>query len=62
VLAAGLYGLLKADGFHLHGGAIQDWLGRAAREGRLAPESLHATAATVLALPRDRLWDPPTKP
>ena len=62
VLAAGLYGLLKADGFDRNGGAIQDWLGRAAREGRLAPESLHATAATVLALPRDRLWDPPTKP
>ncbi|MFP2925572.1 hypothetical protein ACLESO_10205 [Pyxidicoccus sp. 3LG] len=62
VLAAGLYGLLKADGFDRTGGAIQDWLGRATREGRLAPDSLHASAAAVLALPRDRLWEPPAKP
>ncbi|MCP3144357.1 hypothetical protein [Pyxidicoccus xibeiensis] len=62
VLAAGLHGLLKADGFDRTGGAIQDWLGRAARDGRLAPDSLHASAATVLALPRERLWEPPTKP
>ena len=37
--------------FDRTGGAIQDWLGRAARDGRLAPDSLHASAATVLALP-----------
>ncbi|QSQ23556.1 hypothetical protein JY651_00800 [Pyxidicoccus parkwayensis] len=62
VLAAGLYGLLKADGFERTGGVIQEWLGRAAREGRLAPESLHAAAASVLELPAERLWAPPAKP
>lgn len=62
VLAAGLYGLLKADGFDRTGGAIQDWLGRAARDGRLAPDSLHPAAASVLGLPSDRLWSPATQP
>ncbi|WAS90999.1 hypothetical protein [Nannocystis punicea] len=60
VLAAGLYGLLKTDGFDRTGGAIQDWLGRAARDGRLAPDSLHPAAASVLGLPSDRLWSPAT--
>ncbi|MDC0671983.1 hypothetical protein [Nannocystis radixulma] len=62
VLAAGLYGLLKADGFDRTGGTIQDWLGRAARDGRLAPDSLHPAAASVLGLPSDRLWSPATQP
>jgi hypothetical protein len=62
VLAAGLYGLLKADGFDRTGGAIQEWLGRAAKDGRLAPASLHPSAAAVLGLPADRLWAPPAKP
>jgi hypothetical protein len=62
VLAAGLYGLLKADGFERTGGAIQEWLGKAAREGRLEPASLHASAAAVLELPPERLWAPPAKP
>ncbi|MFZ6184175.1 hypothetical protein [Nannocystis pusilla] len=62
VLAAGLYGLLKADGFERTGGAIQDWLGNAARDGRLAPDSLHPAAASVLGLSRDRLWSPATRP
>lgn len=59
VLAAGLYGLLKADGFEREGGVIQDWLGRAANTGRLKPASLHASAAGVLGLPAEHLWMPP---
>lgn len=62
VLAAGLYGLLKADGFERTGGDIQAWLGGAARNGRLGPESLHASAAEVLGLPAEKLWAPPAKP
>ncbi|WP_147449006.1 hypothetical protein [Corallococcus terminator] len=58
VLAAGLYGLLKADGFEHSGGVIQEWLGRAAHEGRLAPASLHASAARVLGLASEELWRP----
>ncbi|RKH13983.1 hypothetical protein D7V97_04375 [Corallococcus sp. CA053C] len=58
VLAAGLYGLLKADGFERTGGVIQEWLGRAAHEGRLGPASLHASAAGVLGLPAAQLWAP----
>lgn len=56
VLAAGLYGLLKADEFDRNGGVAELWLGRAARSGRLAPASLHAAAARVLRRPQDRLW------
>ena len=61
VLAAALYGLLKADGYERTGGVIQEWLGRAAREGRLAPPSLHASAAAVLGLPVEQLWVPPER-
>lgn len=59
VLAAGLYGLLKADGFDRTGGNAERWLGEAARGGRLAPASLHAAAARVLGRPSDQLR--PTK-
>jgi hypothetical protein len=59
VLAAGLYGLLKADGFDQRGGSIEAWMEAAARTGRLAPPSLHAAAAAVLGRPVDRLWQPP---
>ncbi|WP_147444280.1 MULTISPECIES: hypothetical protein [Corallococcus] len=59
VLAAGLYGLLKADGFERTGGVIQEWLGKAAHEGRLGSASLHASAAGVLGLPSEQLWVPP---
>ena len=58
-LAAGLYGLLKADGFDRTGGTAELWLGRAARSGRLAPAPLHAAAARVLGRPPDRLWPLP---
>jgi hypothetical protein len=56
VLAAGLYGLLKADGFDRSGGAIELWMLDAATRGRLAPGVLHASAAAVREQPVDRLW------
>ena len=62
VLAAGLYGLLKADGYDRTGGDIEAWMGRAVRAGRLAPASLHAAAAQVLEKPADQLWVKPAKP
>ena len=61
LLAAGLYGLLKADGYAREGGVIQDWLGQTANEGRLAPASLHTSAAGVLGLPVEQLWMPPER-
>lgn len=59
VLAAGLYGLLKADGYERTGGNIQTWLYGAARSGLLAPASLHAAAARVLGRPAGKLWSVP---
>lgn len=56
VLAAGLYGLLKADDYDRRGGNIARWMLNAARRGRLAPEPLHAAAAAVLQTAPDRLW------
>jgi hypothetical protein len=59
VLAAGLYGLLKADGFDRTGGNIEAWMQAAAGSGRLAPRVLHEVAATVLQRPVERLWVTP---
>lgn len=59
VLAAGLYGLLKADGFDRTGGSAAAWLGRAARMGRLGPASLHGAAGRVLGRGVDHLWPAP---
>lgn len=56
VLAAGIYGLLRADRWAETGGAIEQWVADAAAHGRLAPASLHPAAAAVLARPVDRLW------
>ena len=56
VLAAGLYGLLKSDGFDRTGGNIETWMLRAARRGRLGAPSLHVAAAKVLGTDPDRLW------
>lgn len=50
VLAAGLYGLLKAEGYDRTGGNIETWMARAVQSGKLAPASLHASAAKVLDL------------
>jgi hypothetical protein len=56
VLAAGLYGLLKADGFDGTGGNIETWMAAAVAHERLEPQVLHAAAAVVLGRPIDRLW------
>jgi hypothetical protein len=56
VLAAGLYGLLKADGYDRTGGNLEAWTTTAAKSGKLAPASLHAKAAEVLRRPVDALW------
>ena len=59
ILAAGLYGLLKADGYDRTGGNLEAWMSAAAKGGKLAPASLHASAAKVLGKPVDRLWATP---
>lgn len=56
VLAAGLYGMLKAEGFDRTGGDIETWMAGAVKTGKLAPERLHAAAARVLETPADKLW------
>lgn len=58
VLAAGLYGLLKSDGYDGTGGNIEEWLYRAASRGKLSPNALHASAARVLERRVDQLWKP----
>jgi len=56
VLAAGLYGMLRADGWVRRGGSIEAWLGEANDAGRLNADALHPVAARVLERPLDRLW------
>jgi hypothetical protein len=56
VIAAGLYGLLRADKWIETGGSFETWLGSAARTSRLAPANFHPMAARVLERPIDRLW------
>lgn len=56
VLAAGLYGLLKADGYDKTGGNLEAWTTAAAKSGKLSPASLHARAAEVTGRPVDGLW------
>jgi hypothetical protein len=56
VLAAALYGMLKAEGYDRSGGNIESWLALALHKGRLAPPILHAAAAQVLGRPIDQLW------
>ncbi|RJF93591.1 hypothetical protein D3876_04560 [Sphingomonas cavernae] len=59
IMAAGLYGLLMRDGYPARGGNIEQWLDTAIDRGWLAPASLHASAATVMGRPADRLWPVP---
>lgn len=59
ILAAALYGLLKADGYDRTGGNFETWIVQAAATGRLAPASLAGAASRVLELPADRLWTSP---
>lgn len=56
VLAAGLYGLLRADRWAERGGSIEAWLESAARIGRLDPVRFHPVAARVLERPTEKLW------
>jgi hypothetical protein len=56
ILAAALYGLLKADGYDRTGGDFEAWIARAAATGRLSPTSLAEAARRVMELPIDRLW------
>lgn len=58
VLAAALYGMLKAEGYDRTGGDIARWMAEAAASGKLAPDRIAASAARVLDLPADRLWTP----
>jgi hypothetical protein len=58
VLAAGLYGLLKADRYDRRGGNLEKWFATAVRQGRLTPDSLYPAAAKVLGTSVDRLWEP----
>jgi hypothetical protein len=55
VMGAGLYGLMHESGFARTGGDLEAWLSRMIDDGRLAPASLHASAARVLGLPADAL-------
>ncbi|MFN3512468.1 MAG: hypothetical protein ACK41C_05455 [Phenylobacterium sp.] len=59
ILAAGLYGQLKAEGYDRTGGNIERWMANAARSGKLSPAVLHAAAARVVERPVDRLWTTP---
>jgi hypothetical protein len=58
VLAAGLYGLLKADRFDQTGGNIEAWIDTAQARGRLHPSSWQAAAAAVLRRETRHLWTP----
>lgn len=59
ILAAALYGLLKADGYDRTGGDFEAWIGQAATTGRMSPASLANAASRVMELPVDRLWSSP---
>lgn len=56
VIAAGIYGLLRADRWVETGGVIENWLADATRRGRFAPDQFHPVATRVLERPVDRLW------
>jgi hypothetical protein len=56
VIAAGLYGLLRADKWTERGGSIEQWLEKTVRDGRLHPSIFHAVAARVLERPVTALW------
>lgn len=62
VLSAGLYGLMKQDGYARSGGNLERWLLRQATSDALEPGSLHSSAARVLGRPADRLWPLPVQP
>lgn len=56
VLAAALYGMLKAEGYDRQGGNIERWMGDAARSGKLSPERIRTFAGQVTKTAPDKLW------
>ncbi|MGA0605909.1 hypothetical protein ACO2Q0_07900 [Phenylobacterium sp. VNQ135] len=56
VLAAALYGMLKAEGYDRTGGNIEAWMGQAVKAGKLSPDRIRAFAGQVTKTPPDRLW------
>jgi len=56
ILAAGLYGMLKTEGYDRAGGTLERWMADAAKAGKLAPASLHTSASKVMGVPADQLW------
>lgn len=56
VLAAALYGMLKAEGYDRTGGDIARWMEDAAKSGKLSPERIAAFAGQVTRTPPDQLW------
>jgi hypothetical protein len=58
LLAASIYGLLKADGYDRQGGVFERWLGKAAGDGRLSPRSLRAAGTRVLGAPPEQVFKP----
>lgn len=58
VLAAALYGMLKAEGYDRTGGDIERWMADAAASGKLAPGRIAASASRIMGLPADQLWPP----
>lgn len=56
ILAAALYGLLKADGYDRTGGDFEAWMVRAATTGRLSPASIAEAGGAVMERPADQLW------
>lgn len=59
ILAAALYGMLKADGYDRTGGDLERWFNAAIDAGRLSPAGIQAAASKVLDLHPDRLWTKP---
>ncbi|MBU1379159.1 MAG: hypothetical protein KKE02_01765 [Alphaproteobacteria bacterium] len=59
ILAAGLYGTLKAEGYDRTGGDVETWMAGAVKAGKLGPARLHAAASKVLEVPVDQLWPRP---
>ncbi|WP_309091802.1 hypothetical protein [Phenylobacterium sp.] len=59
VLAAALYGMLKAEGYDRTGGNIARWMEDAAKTGKLSPERIRTFAGQVTMTPPDQLWPRP---
>lgn len=60
VLAAALYGMLKAEGYDRTGGNLEAWMADAAGGGKLSPRRVATFAGQVTKTAPERLW--PRKP